>query len=89
MSVQTYGGKMTQATVMGNRSELDKFLAYAAQHAHRFVTMEYFTIHGKVAKHQINTGYEVGTVNRDALMKDYVQYVLRQRQAGVVVSANV
>jgi hypothetical protein len=75
MSEQTMETK-----ILGRRAELNKFLAFAQDNAHKFVTMEYFRPCGRQVKEPSETGYEVGHVDRPALMRAYVRHVFDQRQ---------
>jgi hypothetical protein len=69
-----------ETRILGRRTELDKFLAFAREHAQKFVTMEYFRPCGRATKEPTGTGYEVGTVDRAALMRAYVKHVFDERQ---------
>lgn len=59
--------------VLGNRKEVDKFIAFATKHMHMFTSIERFTACGRTTADPGKTSYEVGTVDQAGLMKFYVQ----------------
>jgi hypothetical protein len=73
--------EIMEVKILGQRRELDRFLAYAAENAHRFATVERFTAHGRLTTDPNRVSYEVGTVDRPSLMKAYVQHVHNQSEA--------
>jgi len=75
---------MMEAQILGKRKELDKFLAFASANADRFSTIETFTAWGKPTNDPSRISYTVGTVDRPALMRAYVQHVFQERQANAI-----
>lgn len=77
---------MDNHMVMGKRTELDKFLAFATAHADKFSTVEMWSVQNGSLRRTLDTvqaSYEVGMVDRPALMKAYVKHVWDDRQARV------
>lgn len=80
------GEDMMEMKIMGQRRELDKFLDFAAKHAHHFSTVELFTACGRPTTVPDRASYEVGTVDRPRLMRAYVQHVFNQRKNSQVLT---
>ncbi len=73
------GENTMEVKILGHRRELDKFLAYAAQHGHKFASMERFTAAGRPTLDPEQASVEVGTVDRAKLMRAYVEHVFMER----------
>lgn len=82
------GENTMEVKILGQRRELDKWLAFAAANAHQHQTVEYFTACGRSTT-QARSAYEVGTVDRDSLMKAYVLKVYEDRTGVPVLTQAV
>lgn len=78
------GENTMEVRILGQRRELDKFLAFAAKHADRFSTVERFTACGRPTVNPAKVSFEVGTVDRPRLMKAYVQHVFQERMTNAI-----
>lgn len=73
-------------TIMGKRTELDKFLMFASVNAEKFATVEMFAVQNGALRRTLDPdkcSYEVGVVDRPALMKAYVKHVWDERHAKI------
>lgn len=83
------GENTMEVRILGQRRELDKFLAFAADNANRFSTVELFTAAGRLTQVPSHASYEVGTVDRPKLMRAYVEHVFQERMTNVPVLTQV
>lgn len=82
------GENTMEVRILGHRRELDKFLAYAVQHAHKFASFERFTANGRSTLDPEQASVEVGTVDRPKLMRAYVEHVFMERMNAQIPALN-